>query len=333
MTSLWSRVVTGGASFFSRSAEENEVEEKKKKKTASFGDATHAAAILLSATSSPWWVLVVCASEAVRSATAVELQNLRFCFFLCSSRISARGWSARCFWVVFWHWSVSGCAGLGSGSWSWLDSWWELFSTRIWRLTLQLVPKCVIWLFHDSALHGATEVGRMMLRSNCCYWNDGPDVLNWCSTVLTMCSTSREANLWGQTCFSWSMISDLTFCFWILVPVLWNLVLCVKRGHNDSLQCSTGFAKRKNIESKKLNIELLFFSAKMWNSRFSSMHRSRGSDWGVFLWRIANQTQFIFLERFFPDGGSICFGFSQSSLVISQSRIKKWLVVLTAVLT
>jgi hypothetical protein len=53
MSSLWSRVLTGGASFFSRSAEEKEDEEKKKKKIASFGDATHAAAILLSATSFP----------------------------------------------------------------------------------------------------------------------------------------------------------------------------------------------------------------------------------------------------------------------------------------
>jgi hypothetical protein len=53
MSSIWSRILTGGASFFSRSAEENEDEEKKKKKTASFGNATHAVAILLSVTSSP----------------------------------------------------------------------------------------------------------------------------------------------------------------------------------------------------------------------------------------------------------------------------------------
>jgi hypothetical protein len=53
MTSIWSGVVTGGASFFSCSAEENEDKEKKKKKTASFGDTTDVAMIMLSETSFP----------------------------------------------------------------------------------------------------------------------------------------------------------------------------------------------------------------------------------------------------------------------------------------
>ena len=169
---------------------------------------------------------------------------------------------------------------------SWLNSWWELFSTRIWRLTLQLVPKCVIWLLHDSALHGATEVARLILCSNCRCQNDSSDVLIWCSTVWIMGFASRGANLQGRTCFSWSMISTLPVLLGILVSVNRNSVLCVRTEHNDLAQSSISFAKRINVESKKLKIEILFFSAKMWNSQFSSSHLSRGSDWGVFLWRI-----------------------------------------------
>jgi hypothetical protein len=235
---------------------------RKKKKTASSGDTTDAASFLSSATSSPWWVPVLCCSEAGHSATAEELQNVRFCFLVWSSRVSAREWSARWLWAGCWHWGESGSAGLGSGVWPWLDSWWELFSTRIWRPTLQLVPKCVTWLLHDSALHGATEVGRMILRSNCWYWNDGPDVLIWCSTVLTMGSALREANLRGQNAFldQWFRIWPFAFESWCPCFETWCCVS--KRDTMICLRAALALRSEKMLKAKNWRLKSCFFPRK-----------------------------------------------------------------------